>query len=137
MKEVSKKGFRKDLGIYVRSEMEANCLRYYNLIGVDWLYEPREFSFPIKRGNRFYKPDFYLPKVGSWIEVKGFFRTNDKVKLRRFRKFYPEEFAKMWFIIPDKYAKSKANGEIMKFILDDLQVSFSRIIDYKEIRKYV
>ena len=137
MKEISKKGFRKDLGIYVRSEMEANVCRYYKLLGIKFFYEFREFEFPVKRGNRFYKPDFCLPKVGSWIEVKGYFRANDKVKLRRFKKFYPEEFAKMWFIIPDKYAKSKANGEMMKFILDDLQVSFSRIIDYKEIRKYV
>ena len=137
MKEISKKGFRKDLGIYVRSEMEAQVARYYKLLGIKYFYEYKEFEFPVKRGNRFYKPDFYLPKVGSWIEVKGYFRANDKVKLRRFKKFYPEEFAKMWFIIPDKYAKSKANGEIMKFILDDLQVSFSRIIDYKEIRKYV
>jgi len=40
------------------------------------------------------------------------------------------------FIIPDKYSRSKANGEIIKFLCGDLRIDFEEIISYKEIEKY-
>ncbi len=117
--------------------MEANVLRYYKFIKVKYVYEPQEFEFyKVKRGSRFYKPDFYLPEQDRFIEVKGWFRPTDKTKLRRFKKYYPEEFAKLEFIIPDKYSRSKANGEMIEFLCDDLEVNFNEIISYKEIEKY-
>jgi len=137
MSNVAKGGFRKDLGIYVRSSWEANICRYYNLVGIKWTYEPREFEFfKIKRGSRFYKPDIYLPEQDKFVEIKGFFTASDKTKLRRFKKYYPEEFIKLKFIIPDKYSKSEANGEMIKFLLDDLGIDFIEIMSYKEIEKY-
>ncbi len=135
--ERAKGGFRKDLKHFFRSGMEANIARYYNVVKVKWLYESKEFEFKtIKRGNRYYKPDFYLPKDGIWVEVKGWFRRSDKIKLRRFKRYYPEEFTKLWFIIPDKYSKSKSNGKIMNFLLDDLKIKFNDIIGYEEIEKW-
>ena len=133
--EISKKGFRKDLKKFFRSKMEANVARYYSKI--HWEYEGQEFEFKgIKRGNRFYRPDFYLPAYDLWIEVKGYFRPGDKTKLRRFKRYFPEEFKKLRFVIPDKYAKDKANGEIMDFLLDDLKINFEDIEDYKEMEKF-
>ena len=70
------------------------------------------------------------------IEVKGYSRPVDKTKLRRFKKYYPEEFKRLKFIIPDKYARDKANGEMIKFLCDDLGIDFEEIISYKEIEKY-
>ena len=137
MRHIARGGFRKDLGIYVRSKMEANSLRYYKFIKVKYVYEPREFEFlKIKRGSRFYKPDIYLPEQDKLIEVKGFFTAGDKTKLRRFKKYYPGEFAKLEFIIPDKYSRSKANGEMIKFLCDDLGIDFNDIINYKEIEEH-
>jgi len=134
MKNVARGGFRKDLGIYVRSSWEANICRYYNFVGIKWIYEPREFEFfKIKRGSRFYKPDIYLPEQNKFIEIKGFFTASDKTKLRRFKKYYPKEFAKLEFIIPDKYARDKANGEMIKFLCEDLGIYFVKIKSYKEI----
>ena len=133
--EVAKSGYRKDLKKFFRSKMEANVARYYNKI--QWEYEGREFEFEgIKRGNRFYRPDFYLPALDLWVEVKGYFRRQDKIKLRRFKRYFPEEFKKLRFVIPDKYAKDKANGEIMNFLLDDLKIDFGDIEDYKEMQKF-
>ena len=132
--EVAVGGYREDLKQFFRSKMEANTARYFNKI--HWEYEPKEFEFPIKRGNRYYKPDFYLPAYDLWIEVKGYFRSQDKTKLRRFKKYYPEEFSKLRFVIPDKYAKSVANGEMMNFLLDDLKINFEDIEDYKEMQKF-
>lgn len=137
MSNVARGGFRKDLGIYVRSKMEANILRYYKFIKVKYVYEPREFAFfKIKRGSRFYKPDMYLPEQDKLIEVKGFFTASDKTKIRRLKKYYPEEFAKLEFIIPDKYSRSKANGEMIKFLCADLGIDFNGIISYKEIEEH-
>ena len=136
MRHVARGGFRKDLGIYTRSKMEANVLRYYKFIKVKYVYEPKEFEFfKIKRGSRFYKPDIYLSEQDKLIEIKGWFTASDKTKLRRFKKCYPGEFAKLEFVIPDKYSRSKANGEMIKFLCDDLEIDFNDIISYKEMEK--
>lgn len=135
--EISKKGFRKDLNKFFRSKMEANVARYYNYAGILWRYEYREFEFKgIKRGSRFYKPDFYLTILDQWSEVKGWFRRTDKTKLRRFKKYFPREFRKLYFIIPDKYARSKENGEMIKFLCEDLKVDFELIASYKEMEQW-
>lgn len=137
MSDIARGGYREDLKQYFRSRWEANMGRYYNFVGVKWIYEQQEFEFyKIKRGSRFYKPDFYLPEQDRFIELKGWFRPEDKTRLRRFKKFYPEEFAKLEFIIPDKYERSKANGEMIKFLCDDLGIDFKKIMSYKEIEKY-
>lgn len=138
MRHVARGGYRKDLKQYFRSKMEANIARYYNYIKINWFYEPREYKFEkIKRGTKYYKPDFYLPAPERlFIEVKGYFRPIDKTKLRRFKKYYPEEFARLRFIIPDKYSRSKANGEMIKFLCDDLGIDFNDIISYKKIEEY-
>ena len=136
---IAKGGYRKDLKQYFRSKMEANVARYFNLRECKWEYEPVEYFFnKIKRGQRYYKPDFVLYYLDDHflVEVKGWFRPKDKTKLRRFKKYYPEEFARLKFIIPDKYARDKANGEIIKFLCDDLGVDFEEILSYKEIEKY-
>jgi len=138
--EVAKGGYRKDLKQYFRSKMEANIARYFNLRECEWEYEPFEYSFDkIKRGQRYYKPDFalyYQAFYYSLYEIKGYFRPEDKTKLRRFKKYYPEDFAKLKFIIPDKYSRSKANGKMIQFICDDLGIDFEEILSYKEMEKY-
>ena len=118
--------------------MEANYARYLNFIGIKWIYEPQEFEFyKIKRGCRFYKPDFYLPEQDRFIEVKGWFIPADKTKLRRFKKYYPANFRKLWFIIKDPYSRSKANAEALSFLVDELGVYFLRIESYNSIEKAV
>ena len=136
---IAKGGYREDLKQYFRSKMEANVARYFNLRKCEWEYEPFEYSFDkIKRGQRYYKPDFGLYSQDYYFlfEVKGYFRPEDKTKLRRFKKYYPVEFINLKFIIPDKYSRSKANGEMIKFLCDDLEIDFEEIISYKEMEKY-
>ncbi len=98
-------GRRKDLGnIYFRSSWEANMARYYNYVGIKWQYEPREFIFEsIKRGCLSYRPDFYLPDEDRWVEVKGWMDKKSKTKLKRFEKYYPEEYAKLEIIGEKEY----------------------------------
>jgi hypothetical protein len=46
-----------------------------------------------------YLPDIYLSKTDEWVEVKGYLDAAGRSKLRRFKKYYPEEFAKLTVII--------------------------------------
>jgi len=99
---VSRSGRREDLGVFVRSSWEANTLRYLNLVNKKWDYEPKTFIFDeIQRGTRSYTPDVKIyHKNGSyfWLEVKGYMRPQDKTKIKRFKKYYPDEFKKLRFL---------------------------------------
>jgi len=105
----SRQGFREHLGVFVRSSWENNVLLWLMHMGYEWEYEPRIFYFEdIKRGTRGYTPDIYVAKskddkpVDRWIEIKGYIRPQDKTKVRRFQKYYPEDFAKLTAITKNK-----------------------------------
>lgn len=92
-------GRREDLGgLYVRSAWEANYARYLNWLQaqgeiLSWEFEPDTFEFHrIKRGTRFYTPDFKVTnKDGSveYHEVKGWMDPASKTKLDRMGRYYP------------------------------------------------
>jgi hypothetical protein len=91
-----KSGMRDDLGVHCRSGWEASTLRWLSHQGIAWEFEPRRFDFPgEKRGAKSYLPDIWLPKKKKWIEVKGRLMSSDKTRIRRFKKHYPEEFARL------------------------------------------
>jgi len=92
---------------YFRSSWEANYARYLNFIKEPWKYEGKEWEFPVKRGTRFYKCDFYLPTRNEYHEVKGYMDKQSKTKLNRMKKYYPE--VKIVLIGADEYK------EIAKF----------------------
>lgn len=91
-------GKRKDLGDrYFRSNWEANYARYLNWLCLNnqissWQYEVDTFKFPIKRGSRFYTPDFKVWKNTrefEYHEVKGYMDQKSKTKLERMARYYP------------------------------------------------
>ena len=93
-------GFRADIGIYVRSQWEANYARYLNWLKemgeiYTWEYEPDTFEFEkIKRGTRFYTPDFKVWNTEDeyeYHEVKGYMDQKSKTRIKRMRKYYPGE----------------------------------------------
>lgn len=97
-KKGTKLGKRADLGgIFFRSAMEANFARILQWqkqrrMIADWKYECEEFSFPVNRGNRFYKPDFTVwLNSGRCIryECKGWMDASSRVKLERMRRYHP------------------------------------------------
>ena len=51
-----------------RSSLEADWARTLDGLGVEWTYEPVKITLP--SGN-VYIPDFWLPGIGTFIEVKG------------------------------------------------------------------
>lgn len=95
-----KGGKREDLnGLFVRSSWEANYARYLNwLVSIgeiaSWAYEAEQFEFKnIKRGTRFYIPDFKITNKDGTIEyheIKGYMDEKSATKLKRMAKYYPE-----------------------------------------------
>lgn len=95
----AKGGRRDDLGgRYFRSSWEANWARYLNwLLGLGeiqrWDYEAETFEFhKIKRGMRFYTPDFRVVNSNGSVEfheIKGYMDKRSATKLKRMSKYYP------------------------------------------------
>lgn len=93
-------GKREDLGgLFVRSSWEANYARYLNWLVSHgeikgWQYEVDTFEFAsIKRGTRFYTPDFKIVNNDDTVEyheVKGWMDAKSATKLKRMAKYYPD-----------------------------------------------
>ena len=93
-------GRRADLGNrYFRSSWEANWARYLNLLIKlgeikAWEYESETFEFEgIKRGGKFYTPDFKVTSSDGSIEfheVKGYMDQRSATKLKRMKKYHPK-----------------------------------------------
>lgn len=54
-------------GCFFRSRLEARWAKFFDALGVKWEYEPEGF---ILEGIGPYLPDFWLPQVRMWAEVK-------------------------------------------------------------------
>lgn len=55
-------------GCRFRSRLEARWARFFDFLGVRWEYEKEGFDLG-KSGA--YLPDFWLPDLGIWYEIKG------------------------------------------------------------------
>lgn len=55
-------------GQLFRSRLEARWAVFFDCLGIAWKYEPR--GFESSAGGR-YLPDFLLPELAIWCEVKG------------------------------------------------------------------
>jgi len=85
-------GRRADLGDrYFRSAWEANYARYLNFAKIAWEYEAKTFRFErITRGTMSYTPDFWLPELGAYHEVKGWMDPKSKTQLDRMVRYFPD-----------------------------------------------
>jgi hypothetical protein len=54
-------------GCRFRSRLEARWAVFFDHLDIRWEYEPQGFELP--RGQ--YLPDFYLPGIGKWVEIKA------------------------------------------------------------------
>lgn len=55
-------------GYRFRSRLEARYAVMFDALGFEWQYEPEGFDLG-EMGH--YLPDFFLPKLNVWIEIKG------------------------------------------------------------------
>lgn len=136
----TKKGKRADLGDDVfKSSYEANTARWLKLNGVSYVYEEKAFLFNkelLQKGPFLYTPDFFLKSpLKGWetmkiIEVKGYFDPASRAKIRRLKKYYPEDY-KNFMIIANKKDKkvlefcTKMNLGLIPYeqVLEDLKTA--------------
>jgi len=64
-------------GYKFRSRLEARYAVWFDSLGQPWEYEKE--GYELKGG--FYLPDFWLPELGVWLEVKGEEPTEQERKL--------------------------------------------------------
>jgi len=62
-------------GYCFRSRLETRWALFFEFLGIDYLYECKKFSLP---DGRIYTPDFYLPKMFVWIEIKPLYPTEEE-----------------------------------------------------------
>ncbi len=55
-------------GCEFRSRLEARWAVFFDAMKIEWQYEPE--GFILSPFGEWYLPDFYLPDLGYWIEVK-------------------------------------------------------------------
>lgn len=88
----------KRAGVYYRSRWEYNLSLTLDSMKergdiFSWGYEKREFQFPVKRGTRFYKPDFEVVyREGDapiYWECKGAMLQKDVTALVRMARYFP------------------------------------------------
>lgn len=125
--QYTKTGYRKDIDMNVRSSWEANFVRVLKIYKIDFQFEPTVFSFPIKRGTKGYTPDFLLKRNNDWIEIKGYLDDKSKIKLKRFKRYYPDEFENLTCVI-SKYSNDAKN------FMKELEVP--NIVFYEDFRDY-
>lgn len=77
--------------VRMRSSWELLFAHWCDKVKLPWQYEPRFFT--IGKGSwlgRTYTPDFYLPSLGVYVEIKGWLPKAQEAKLKRFREKYSD-----------------------------------------------
>lgn len=72
--------------IWLRSSYELFYARYLDSIHELWIYEMETFEL---QDEMTYTPDFFLPRLEKFIEVKGWMRPIYKDKIDKFKEEYP------------------------------------------------
>lgn len=81
--------------------------------------------FRLRNGTKAYTPDFFIERDRSWVEIKGYLDDKSKIKLKRFKRYYPKEFEKLTFIC------SKYSSEAKRFCEE---IEMPHVIYYEDIR---
>jgi hypothetical protein len=75
-----------------KGSWEANVVDYLNLNKYNYQWQPKTFTMP---NNKTYRPDFYLPDLDIWVEVKGrWYDQESRDKWEWFHKEFPN--SELW-----------------------------------------
>jgi hypothetical protein len=69
-------------GCHFRSRLEARWAVFFEQAGLPWRYEPEGYALCVdEQPSIAYLPDFYVPALGHWIEVKPEAPTGEQRKV--------------------------------------------------------
>ena len=66
-------------GTRFRSKLEASWAKFFDTHRMKWAYESEGFDFD----GVWYLPDFWLPEIRTFVEVKGILDDKDNEKIER------------------------------------------------------
>ncbi|MGW7314696.1 hypothetical protein [Streptomyces sp. NPDC054865] len=83
-------------GRIFHSQTEARWAVFFDVLGVRWTPQPERLRLPAGRGGTVrgqtplyceegYTPDFYLPDIGTWVEVKSTEKQMEEARAKVFR----------------------------------------------------
>ena len=75
-------------GIWFKSSWEKIFAKFLDKQKLTWEYEPERFEF--RDINMTYLPDFWVNEMNSFIEIKGYWSTDDYYKIDSFRQEYSD-----------------------------------------------
>jgi hypothetical protein len=112
---------------YADMEESENVVAHYlKELGIWWVYESPLFVYDEKGRPRVWTPDFYLPKLGMYIEVCGSERFDYEYREKIYKKngypvifvhFYKkEEKWQNYLIARIKEIENKRHEEVMKML---------------------
>ena len=82
-----------------RSGLEVSVANMFEKLGVDFNYEETQVPYVI---HHFYTPDFYIKATNIYLETKGFWRPEDRRKIKEIKKQLPDMDLRMVFQDPNK-----------------------------------
>lgn len=98
-------------GYYFRSRLEARWAIFMDALGVKYQYEPEAFDLD---DNLYYLPDFYLPELDVYIEIKPVCPTKEEeIKASRLATFTGKYVYIFW---GQPEAPEHSNGEGSAFV---------------------
>lgn len=83
-------------GIHFKSSWEVNTAKFFDDNNIIWKYEDKTYSLSETTS---YNPDFSLYENGIFkthIEVKGYFRKENKEKFEKWKMMYPTIKIELW-----------------------------------------
>jgi len=92
---------------YFRSRIEARWAVFFNTLGIDYEYEKEGFQLD----NLCYLPDFYIPHLKCWIEIKGYAPTEEETEKAHRLCIYTKQPVYIFYPdIPDVFGYSRTNS---------------------------
>lgn len=98
----------------VRGSWELNVAKRLNELGILWIKNQR-IPYIINRVTKQYNPDFYLPLTNEFVEVKGWFKDKDRIKMN----YVVEQHAdvRIFFIDNSVYQSFISDGQLNNTML--------------------
>lgn len=73
-------------GINLHGSWELAYAQYLDKNKILWIRNTKSFSYQFSQKHRKYTPDFYLPELDEYIEIKGYKVEKDEAKWSQFPK---------------------------------------------------
>jgi hypothetical protein len=111
------------------TESERQVSEYLTKLDLDWIFQFPVFVYDEKNRPRVWTPDFYIPKLGMYIEVAGSEKFDYSYREKTYKKngipcifihFYKEkERWKNYFIAKMKELEQARYEQVMKMVVLD------------------